>query len=579
MFWMSKLVAQMKQDPQNGELKKQLHERQTRITALSEKQKLAVRSCPVGNTKPISLIKPPNQSIAISVVPAKNPVSMVTAHINGQKAASTEPLQTAPINLQTANKVVGNSLNSVGRRVAEIPNSQMLGTITAVPIKVPQVSSLHRLAGQAPTVLPQVRPKTLIPDSLPHSPCQEQMSSQPQSLQKATVVSIKNPGPALPTANNTVSHVQLPNGQSATPGLQEPPTVSTAISTAGVAYAIISTSPSNSSGSAVSVVNEAIKVQPLLISADSKVIIIQPQVQSGPQKQPEPKAEAPSQEPVLTSPAPVKKKREEDPEKIAFMVALGLVTTEHLEEIQSKRQERKRRSTANPAYSGLFEPERKRLASNYLNHPLFLTARANEDLCWKDDIVHDEHCAVCKERGELQRCHSCPRAYHPDCLDTPLKTPPKGVWVCPKCHKKVLNKDSMSWPQNLAVVQSYITHKTVKEEEKRKLLKRSSELKSERAQLEEREQQLSDSLAKCVDLKNSLLGKQKETQSALDRLKALIRLIQRDQMIQVTMTATTTTGAALLTLPWIKPPSSASSPSAGTSAHVQKGLSQSQGNN
>lgn len=68
------------------------------------------------------------------------------------------------------------------------------------------------------------------------------------------------------------------------------------------------------------------------------------------------------------------------------MVALGLVTTDHLEgkltahkalvsqtnqvilvqfcssillcaEIQLKRQERKRRTTANPAYSGLFEPE------------------------------------------------------------------------------------------------------------------------------------------------------------------------------------------------------------------------------
>jgi len=34
---------------------------------------------------------------------------------------------------------------------------QMLGTLTAVPIKVPQVSSLHRLAGQAATVLPQVK--------------------------------------------------------------------------------------------------------------------------------------------------------------------------------------------------------------------------------------------------------------------------------------------------------------------------------------------------------------------------------------------------------------------------------------
>lgn len=34
---------------------------------------------------------------------------------------------------------------------------QTLGTITAVPIKVPQVSSLQRLAGQGPAVLPQVQ--------------------------------------------------------------------------------------------------------------------------------------------------------------------------------------------------------------------------------------------------------------------------------------------------------------------------------------------------------------------------------------------------------------------------------------
>ncbi|XP_032302380.1 PHD finger protein 21A-like [Coturnix japonica] len=33
-----KLIAQMKQDPQNGDLKKQIHERQSRIAALNEKQ-------------------------------------------------------------------------------------------------------------------------------------------------------------------------------------------------------------------------------------------------------------------------------------------------------------------------------------------------------------------------------------------------------------------------------------------------------------------------------------------------------------------------------------------------------------
>ncbi|XP_072566845.1 PHD finger protein 21B-like isoform X2 [Paramormyrops kingsleyae] len=563
---------------QDGELKKQLHERQTRITALSEKQKLPVRGCPMGSTKPVSLIKPPSQSIAISVVPAKAPVSMVTAHINGQKAAGSEPLQTAPINLQTTSKVAGSGLSSVGRRVSEQPHSQVLGTLTAVPIKVPHVSSLQRLAGQASTLLPQVRPKTLIPDSLPHSPWQEQLSSQPPSLQKApAVVSSKSqgPGPALPTANSTFSPAGRPNGKSAPASSPASPTMSAGVSGAGVAYAIIAASPSHSTSS--SATSEAVKVQPLLFSADNKVIIIQPQASGSPQNSPGQQADSPTQDLPATDAPPSKKKREEDPEKIAFMTALGLVTTDYLEEIQSKRQERKRRSTANPAYSGLFEPERKRHASHFLNNPLFLSARDTEDLSWKELLEHDERCAVCKEEGDLQPCHNCTRAYHLDCLHPPLRSPPKGPWSCPKCQKKVLNKDNLSWPQSF--VHSYVTHKTVREEEKKKLMRRNSELKKECALLEERDQQLSESLTKCMDMKSGLLSQQKETQASLERLKALIRLIQRDQMIQVTMTATTTTGASLLSLPWIKPSGTVTAPPAGTSTLLQKPLPQTTSNN
>ncbi|XP_014111507.1 PREDICTED: PHD finger protein 21B isoform X1 [Pseudopodoces humilis] len=479
-----KLVAQMKQDPQNGDLKKQIHERQSRIAALNEKQ--------------------------------------------------------------------------------------TLGTITAAPIKVPQVSSLQRLAGQGPAVLPQVRPKTLIPDSLPISPCRDQPSKQPPTFQKATIVSIKNPSPALPTANNTVSHVQTHNSQSQC--VPEPTALSSPLSgAAGVAYAIISTSPSNaaplSTSATVSVVNDSIKVQPLLISADSKVIIIQPQVQTQTESKVETKK--PPEESAQGLPA-TKKKKEENPEKIAFMVALGLVTTEHLEEIQSKRQERKRRSTANPAYSGLLETERKRLASNYLNNPLFLSTRANEDSFWKNEIHHDEHCTACKRGVNLQPCGTCPRAYHLNCLDPPLKTTPKGLWVCPKCQQKVLKKDdNVPWTGTLAIVHSYVTHKTVKEEEKQKLLKRSSELKSEHRQLEEKDRVLNNAVKKCLELKTSLMAQQKGTQSSLERLKSLIRLIQNEQMIQVTMTTTTTT--SLLSIPWIKP--------SAASAAMHKALQPSQGNN
>ncbi|XP_044199270.1 PHD finger protein 21B isoform X3 [Thunnus albacares] len=554
---------------QDGELKRQLHDRQTRITALSDKQnqtlckglnelqngqKLAVRSCPVGSTKPLSLIKPPSQGIAISVVPAKAPVSMVTAHINGQKAASSEPLQTSPINLQTGGRVAAAGVHPFSsRRAGELPPSQMLGTLTAVPIKVPQVSSLHRLAGQAATVLPQVRPKTQIPDSLPHSPCQE---LQPLSLQRATaVVSPKSQGPTLPTANSTFSPDHQPNGQSDASPPPPPPPLPHSLSGGpessspaqhasagtGVAYAIIAASPATGNG--VSAVSEAVKV-----------IIIQPQAPSSTEGSPGAQADLPSQEapPALTSPSP---KKDEDPEKIAFMVALGLVTTEHLEEIQTKRQERKRRSTANPAYSGLFEPERKRLASHYLNSSLFLSARDSEDFCWKEDLEHDDHCAICKEDGELQPCHNCPRAFHPNCLHPPLKTPPRGPWYCPKCQKKVLNKENMSWPQNF--VQSYVTHKTVRQEEKRRLLRRNNELKKECAHLEEEDQKLKMTLKQCTDLRERLLGQQRDTQASLERLKALIRLIQRDQVIQVTMTTTATITASLLSQSWIKPTSTA----------------------
>ncbi|XP_006917395.1 PHD finger protein 21B isoform X1 [Pteropus alecto] len=446
-------------------------------------------------------------------------------------------------------------------RIAALSDKQALGTITAVPVTGPQVSSLQRLARQGAAVLPQVRPKTLIPDSLPLPPGRDRPPKQPPTFQKATVVSIKNPSPALPTANNTVSHVPTPGSQPQ--ALAEPAAITSPLSSAGVAYAIISTAPSNAAAitpsTAVSVVSDSLKVQPLLISADNKVIIIQPQVQA----QPEGTAEARPPTEVPSQGAQATKKRKEDrppsqenPEKIAFMVALGLVTTEHLEEIQSKRQERKRRSTANPAYSGLLETERKRLASNYLNTPLFLTARANEDPCWKNEIAHDEHCAACKRGANLQPCGACPGAYHLSCLDPPLRTAPKGVWVCPRCQQKALKKDDgVPWTGMLAIVHSYVTHKTVKEEEKQKLLQRGSELQSEHQQLQERDRRLASAVKKCLELKTSLLARQRGTQSSLDRLRALLRLIQGEQMLQVTMT--TASPAPMLTGPWTKPSAAA----------------------
>lgn len=56
---------------------------------------------------------------------------------------------------------------------------------------------------------------------------------------------------------------------------------------------------------------------------------------------------------------------------------------------------------------------------------------------FQNEITHDELCAACKRGANLQPCGTCPGAYHLSCLDPPLKTVPKGVWVCPRCQQKV----------------------------------------------------------------------------------------------------------------------------------------------
>lgn len=140
---------------------------------------------------------------------------------------------------------------------------------TQKPIPVDVVLTL-------PTSVPKVRPKTQIPDSLPHSPCQE---LQPLRLQRATaVVSPKSQGATLPTSNSTFNTDHQPNGQSEnsapvsthgpTGGVSSGNLVQHASAGQGVAYAIIAASPT--SGNGVSAVSEAVKVQPLLFSADNK---------------------------------------------------------------------------------------------------------------------------------------------------------------------------------------------------------------------------------------------------------------------------------------------------------------------
>ncbi|XP_023695552.1 PHD finger protein 21A-like isoform X3 [Paramormyrops kingsleyae] len=546
-----KLVAQMKQDPQNADLKKQLHELQAKITALSEKQKKVVEQLrkdllkqeqpaavgtkhvlqldgkaaalpvsqvplslpapnlsaqqktltvtPVIATKTLPLVlKAAAPASPASIVTQRPTVAMVSA-ISSIPSAVNSEAQNAPVNLQAPNKLTNQSAEGV--RPFSKNAVVVQPTSTAQPIKVPQFIPPPRLTPR-PNCQPQVRPKPVAPNNVPIAPAPPPMVSAPPLLQRPVMLTTKV------TPTGPIHQVRIVNGQPCGAIAKTLP--------AGQLTSIVLTTPTTAHPPAPQA------AQPSGPCGDAKTV----NSQGGTEQKASTTA---SSSPAPTPPPTVKPKREENPEKLAFMDALGLVTHDHLEEIQSRRQERKRRTTANPVYSGaVFEPERKKSAVTYLNTPLHQgpRKRANEDPVSKGDI-HEDFCTVCRRSGQLLMCDTCSRVYHLDCLEPPLKTIPRGMWICPKCQDQILKKEeAIPWPGTLAIVHSYIAYKEAKEEEKQKLLKWSSEVKEEREQLEQRVKQLSSSITKCMETKNTILSQQKEMQASLEKVKALVRLIQ-----------------------------------------------------
>ncbi|XP_030773036.1 PHD finger protein 21A isoform X7 [Rhinopithecus roxellana] len=560
-----KLVAQMKQDPQNADLKKQLHELQAKITALSEKQKRVVEqlrknlivkqeqpdkfqiqplpqsenklqtaqqqplqqlqqqqqyhhhhtqqsaaaspnltasqktvtTASMITTKTLPLVlKAATATMPASVVGQRPTIAMVTA-INSQKAVLSTDVQNTPVNLQTSSKVTGPGAEAV--QIVAKNTVTLVQATPPQPIKVPQFIPPPRLTPR-PNFLPQVRPKPVAQNNIPIAPAPPPMLAAPQLIQRPVMLTKFTPT-TLPTSQNSIHPVRVVNGQTATIAKTFPMAQLTSI--------VIATPGTRLAG-------------------PQTVQLSKPSLEKQTVKSHTETDEKQAESRTVTPPAAPKPKREENPQKLAFMVSLGLVTHDHLEEIQSKRQERKRRTTANPVYSGaVFEPERKKSAVTYLNSTMHpgTRKRANEEH-WPKGDIHEDFCSVCRKSGQLLMCDTCSRVYHLDCLDPPLKTIPKGMWICPRCQDQMLKKEeAIPWPGTLAIVHSYIAYKAAKEEEKQKLLKWSSDLKQEREQLEQKVKQLSNSISKCMEMKNTILARQKEMHSSLEKVKQLIRLI------------------------------------------------------
>ncbi|XP_063052521.1 PHD finger protein 21A isoform X2 [Engraulis encrasicolus] len=663
-----KLVAQMKQDPQNADLKKQLHELQAKITSLSEKQKKVVEQLrkdlmvkqepelklqlqtqtalplqtalqsqttlplqlqtqipdtkhlqlqltatpaqqptppqntgvqqktltvtPLLTTKTLPLVlkaattMPPAAAMPVMPAAAAGPgqcpptLAMVTTALGGVPAKpmanSDSPVTATPMNLQLAAGKLTSQNSDHLRIIAKnaIVVQAATTTTSAQPIKVPQFVPPAR-ATPRPAYLPQVRPKPPASNNIvPIAPAPGPTSCPPppmvaaptQMLQRPIMLATKLSPTSLSQTTTPIHQVRIVNGQTCA--------------------ALATKSPP--SGQVTGIVTISAQPAPQLhissLPTDTKT------VKSQERAEPVRGTSTPSSTPPPPPPA-AKPRREENPQKLAFMVSLGLVTHDHLEEIQSRRQERKRRTTANPVYSGaVFEPERKKSAVTYLNTPLHQGTRkrgrppkySNSGVehsaappairpptCGPpasltperldpggltfpahphhtlppppppstgEGDLHEDFCAVCRRSGQLLMCDTCSRVYHLPCLDPPLKHIPKGMWICPQCQDQILKKeDAIPWPGTLAIVHSYIAYKEAKEEEKQKLMKWSAELKLEREQLEQRVKQLTNSITKCMETKNTILARQKDMQAALEKVKHLICLIQSFERSQTTL--------------------------------------------
>ncbi|XP_042560304.1 PHD finger protein 21A isoform X7 [Clupea harengus] len=482
-----KLVAQMKQDPQNADLKKQLHELQAKITALSEKQKKVVeqlRKDLMVKQEPELKLQLQTQTadtkhlLQLPTAPTQQPtppqqVPYRTTHTEHRQTRNTglhqKTLTVTPVLTAKTLPLVLKAATTIPASAGQCPTVAMVTAISnlakpvvnsdsqATPINLQVASKLANQGSEPVRIISKnaivVRPKPPVPNNVPIAPAPASappppmVAAPPQLLQRPIMLATKL-SPTSLSQTTPIHQVRIVNGQPCA-------TLSKNASTGQVTGIVISAA--------------APTLQISSLPTDAKTVKSQGGAEHVRMKT------TPSSTPPL---APVAKPRYEDnPQKLAFMVSLGLVTHDHLEEIQSRRQERKRRTTANPVYSGaVFEPERKKSAVTYLNTPLHqgTRKRANED---------------------------------------------------PLC--KILKKeDAIPWPGTLAIVHSYIAYKEAKEEEKQKLLKWSAELKLEREQLEQRVKQLTNSVTKCMETKNTILARQKEMQSSLEKVKHLISLIQ-----------------------------------------------------
>ncbi|KAH7954836.1 hypothetical protein HPB49_021976 [Dermacentor silvarum] len=226
-----------------------------------------------------------------------------------------------------------------------------------------------------------------------------------------------------------------------------------------------------------------------------------------------PRRTVPVGPPPPSAPPPAK----EDHQKLELLGALGLMTREALRELQHRRGERKRRTTANPHFSSAALEEKRRNALLLIGENI-----ASGRKCQK---VRSRLGSSTPSSPEASSNETTPNGHPspPPCCDreeAPVLVNGDVLQSWTKSTPEEVTNNSLGW------VSDYALLKSAKAEEKQKLLKRSLELKAERMQLEAKKQQLSEIIANQQKRRLELQLALQTVQNSLEKFERVVKLFK-----------------------------------------------------
>lgn len=473
------VLSKMRIDPQNSALQRQLHDLQAEILTLSEQQKQVV------------------QQLRTELERKQNSAVLKLSHNAQLLPRGVLGGTGVPVKLQAALK--GGPGGVLLPQVVVVPSCSGTPhgspTLLTPSIRVPQYPPCgQRLTPQQPLVQAQ------------HQQPQHQHPQQQhqQSQQQHALVATVPPVPRVPKScvavlvqassiNSTSAGLMVPNlGTNVVHGNTHTTTArTTATATNGVC----------GTGATTTVTVTAATPAPVPTAAVAP-----------------PRKNVPLGPPPPSAPPPPK----EDHQKLELLGALGLMTREALRELQHRRGERKRRTTANPHFSSAALEEKRR----------------NALLLIGENMASGRKCQ--KVRSRLgSSTPSSPEASSNETTPNGHPSPPPGRDVTTKREEApvlvngdVLQGCKKSTPEDqvtdnsLGWVSDYTLLKSAKAEEKQKLLKRSLELKAERMQLEAKKQQLSEIIVNQQKRRLELKLALQNVQNSLEKFERVVKLFK-----------------------------------------------------